>query len=275
MSDIDRIGLTGLGAMGRPMARHMMAKGYNVCGFDPAETARQKAMLLGVPLKASPADVARASELVLVAVGFDADVEQAFFGPGGIMEAARPGLIAAICSTIAPSYAQELARRIQTSGVVLIDAPLTRGEGAAEAGQMLVLGGGDKAVFERCRPVFSTFASDIFHLGPFGCGQTGKMVNNMILWACMAATDEGLRLGEKLGVDPEAMRAALGQSSAQNWSMTTRAEDKPTPWAEKDMLIAMAEADGVRMAVPVCGVVREVIKEFKVRRGYPTPKAVK
>ena len=275
MSTIERTGLIGLGAMGRPMARHMMAKGFAVCGFDPAAEAQQKAMLVGVPLKASPGDVARACDLVLVAVGFDAEVERAFFDPGGIMEAARPGLTVAICSTIAPSYAQELAQRVMPSGVILIDAPLTRGEGAAEAGQMLVLGGGEAATFERCRPVFATFATDIFHLGPFGSGQTGKMVNNMILWACMAATDEGLRLGEKLGVDAELMRAALGHSSAQNWSMTTRAEEKPTPWAEKDMLIAMAEADNVRTPVPVCGVVREAIKELKVRRGYPTPKTPK
>jgi len=272
MNRIERVGLAGLGAMGRPMARHLRDKGFAVRGYDPAAGAQEKALLLGLPLETSPAAVARESDLVLVAVGFDADVERVFFAPGGLMEAARPGLIVAVCSTIAPSYARELAGRTAQSGIVLIDAPLTRGEGAAEAGQMLVLGGGDEAAFAQCKPVFSTFASDIFHLGPFGAGQTGKMVNNMILWACMAASDEGLRLGEKMGVGPEIMRHALGHSSAQNWSMTTRAEEKPTPWAEKDMMIAMAEADAVRMSVPVAGLVREAIKEFKIRRGYPTPK---
>lgn len=275
MRELKRIGLIGLGAMGRPMARHLIDKGFTVSGHDPLDAAQQKALLLGVPLESTPADVARESELVLVVVGFDSDVEKVFFARGGLMEAARPGLIVAICSTIAPSYARELAERTAGSGIELIDAPLTRGEGAADAAQMLVLGGGAEAVFERCKPVFATFASDIFHLGPFGCGQVGKMVNNMILWTCMAASDEGLRLGEKLGVDIETMRKALGHSSAQNWSMSTRAEEKPTPWAEKDMTIVMAEADSVRMSVPVSGLVREVIKEFKIRRGYPTPKVPK
>jgi 3-hydroxyisobutyrate dehydrogenase-like beta-hydroxyacid dehydrogenase len=275
MSDIKRVGLIGLGAMGRPMARHLIDRGFEVCGYDPADAAQQKAMLLGVPLESSPADVARDSEIVIVVVGFDADVEKVFFAKGGLMEAARPGLIVAIGSTIAPSYARELAERVEGSGLVLIDMPLTRGEWAAEAAQMLVLGGGEEHAFERCKPVFATFASDVFHLGPFGAGQVGKMVNNMMLWACMSATDEGLRLADKMGVDREKLRHALGHSSAQNWSMTTRAEEKPTPWAEKDMLIAMQEADNVRMPLPLSGVVRELIKDFKVRMNYPTPKVPK
>jgi 3-hydroxyisobutyrate dehydrogenase-like beta-hydroxyacid dehydrogenase len=148
---------------------------------------------------------------------------------------------------------------------------LTRGEPAAEAGKMLVMGGGDEAVFEACRPLLATFASDIFNLGPFGSGQVGKMVNNLILWACMSANDESLRLGEALGVDQERLRAALVRSSAQNWSMSDRAEERPTPWAEKDMNIALHEADGIQFSLPLCGLVKEMMKAFKVRRGYPTP----
>ena len=275
MDELKRVGLIGLGAMGRPMARHLMAKGFTVFGYDPVATAQEKALLLGVTLESTPADVARESQIVLVVVGFDSDVERAFFNKCGLMEAARPGLIIAIGSTIAPSYARELATRIEGSGIELIDMPLTRGEGAAEAGKMLVLGGGDPHVFERCKPVFATFASDVFHLGPFGAGQVGKMVNNMMLWACMAATDEGLRFAEKMNVDREKLREALGHSSAQNWSMTTRAEEKPTPWAEKDMMIAMQEADNVRMSLPLSGIVRELIKDFKIRMNYPTPKVPK
>jgi 3-hydroxyisobutyrate dehydrogenase-like beta-hydroxyacid dehydrogenase len=193
------------------------------------------------------------------------------FANEGLLAGARPGLIVAMGSTIAPSYARRLAERIKSSGLILLDMALTRGEPAAEAGKVLILGGGDPAVFESCRAVFSAFASDIFNLGPFGAGQVGKMVNNLILWACMAANDEGLRLGEALGVDQETMRAALGHSSAQNWSMSARAESRPTPWAEKDMTIVLKEADAAHLSLPLCGLVKEVIKDFKRRRGYPTP----
>jgi 3-hydroxyisobutyrate dehydrogenase-like beta-hydroxyacid dehydrogenase len=268
---MQRIGIVGLGAMGRPMARHLIAKGFSVCGHDPAAPARERAAALGVTVVGSPAEVARASDLVLIVVGFDAQVEKVFFGEQGLLAAGRAGLIVAIGSTIAPSYARNLAARVEPHGLTLLDMALTRGEPAAEAGEMLVLGGGNPQTFEACRPVFATFASDIFNLGPFGAGQVGKMVNNLILWACMAANDEGLRLGEALGVDQETMRAALGHSSAQNWSMSARAESRPTPWAEKDMSIVLREADGVRLSLPLCGLVKEVIKDFKLRRGYPTP----
>jgi 3-hydroxyisobutyrate dehydrogenase-like beta-hydroxyacid dehydrogenase len=271
MKTPERIGIVGLGAMGRPMARHLLAKGFWVAGCDPSPEARAKAKDLGVVIADAPRDLAAMSDAVLIVVGFDAQVEKVVFAADGLKAGARPGLIVAMGSTIAPAYAKRMAERIEGSGIVLLDMALTRGEPFAEAGTMLILGGGDAAAFEACRPVFSAFASDIFNLGSFGAGQVGKMVNNSILWACMAANDEGLRLGEALGVDQATMRAALVHSSAQNFSLAARADERPTPWAEKDMAIVVKEADGAGMSVPVAGLVREVIKDFKRRKGYPTP----
>lgn len=271
MDAFKRIGIVGLGAMGRPMARHLIAKGFAVAGCDPSAEARAKAQAMGVAIAASPRALAEASDAVLIVVGFDAQVEKVVFAPDGLKAGARPGLVVAMGSTIAPSYARRMAERLEGSGIVLIDMALTRGEPFAEAGTMLILGGGDAAGFEACRPIFSCFASDIFNLGPFGAGQIGKMINNSILWACMTANDEGLRLGEVLGVDPETMRAALIHSSAQNFSLSARADTRPTPWAEKDMAIVLKEADAAGMSLPVAGLVREMIKDFKRRKGYPTP----
>src|SRR5213075_1296889 len=112
-----------------------------------------------------------------------------------------------------------LARRLEEKKVVLLDIPLARGESAAVAGKLLIYGAGDEQAFAACRPVFDAFASDIFHLGAAGAGQVGKMVNNLILWACISANDEGLRLGEALGVDAAKLKEALSHGSAQNWAM--------------------------------------------------------
>lgn len=269
------IGIIGLGAMGRPMARHLMAAGFSLSGCDPMKEAQDKAAAIGVCLKPTPAEVARAADFVMIVVGFDSDVERVFFADGGLMEAARKDLIIGVGSTISPSYARELAARTAGSGIVLLDMPLTRGEAAAEAGKMLVLGGGDKAVFENCRPALETFASDVFHLGPFSAGQVAKMTNNMILWACIAANDESIRLAQSLGVDTEVLIEALSHSSAQNWAMSTQIQTNPMPWAEKDMVIAMGEADNLRMPIPLALHVRELIKDFKLRHNYPTPKVPK
>jgi 3-hydroxyisobutyrate dehydrogenase-like beta-hydroxyacid dehydrogenase len=263
--------MLGLGKMGLPMARHLIAKGYNVAGYDPVDAARQNAAALGVTPCNSAGDVARASELVIVVVGFDHEVETVMYGPHALMEAARPGLIVAIASTVAPRYAKRLAARASERGVVVVDAPLARGEAAALAGKLLVFGGGDETAFAACRPALGAFASDIFHLGPAGAGQVGKMVNNLILWACTSANDEGLRLGEALGVDSQTLRAALQHSSAQNWAMDQRAELSGMPWAEKDMSIVLHEADLARVSLPLCGTVKETIKGLKIRLGYGLP----
>ena len=271
MSAIRKIGILGLGKMGAPMAQHLMAQGYNVAGYDPVDAARRHAGALGVSVLDAPREVARASDVVIVVVGFDHEVEAALFGAGGVMEAARPGLIVAIGSTVAPRYAAKLAERLREQGVVLLDIPLARGERAAKEGRLLIFGAGAESSFEACRPAFSAFASDLFHLGPAGAGQVGKMVNNLILWACTSANDEGLRLGEALGVNADKLRAALHHSSAQNWAMDQRSDLSGMPWAEKDMSIVLHEADLARLSLPLCGTVKETIKGLKIRLGYGLP----
>lgn len=273
MTSIRTVGILGLGKMGCPMARHIIAGGYRVVGYDPVAEACRAAAAHGARIAGSAREVAQASELVIIVVGFDSEVEDVLFGKDGVLAGARPGLVVALGSTVAPRYAKRLAQRLAERGVVLLDIPLTRGEAAAVSGKLLILGAGDEARFEACRPVFASFASDVFYLGPAGAGQVGKMVNNLILWACMAANDEGLRLGSALGVDPEKLRAALHHSSAQNWSMDTRAEQSGMPWAEKDMTIVLAEADHARLSLPLCGTIKEVIKGLKIRMGLGMPAA--
>ena len=253
------------------MAQHLLAKGFEVTGFDPVDAARRDARALGVAVLDSPREVARSSDLAIIVVGFDNEVETVVFGEGGLVEAARAGLVVALGSTVAPRYARRLAEGLRAHGMVLLDIPLARGEAAAVAGKLLIFGAGDEAAFEACRPAFSAFASDIFHLGPAGAGHVGKMVNNLILWACTSANDEGLRLGEALGVDQEQLRAALHHASAQNWAMDQRAEDSGMPWAEKDMNIVLHEADLARLSLPLCGTLKETIKGLKIRLGLGLP----
>ncbi len=271
MNTIASVGVLGLGKMGGPMAGHLVARGFNVVGYDPRAEARASAASLGARSAASAREVASACDLAIVVVGFDSEVEEVVFGDDGALAGARPGLVLALGSTVSPTYAKQLAVRLAERGVVLLDIPLARGEAAAVAGKLLIYGAGDEAAFEACRPAFSAFASDIFHLGPAGAGQVGKMVNNLILWACISANDEGLRLGAALGVDPARLTEALGHGSAQNWAMDSQAERSGMPWAEKDMLIVLEEADLARISLPLCGTVKEAIKGLKIRLGLGMP----
>jgi 3-hydroxyisobutyrate dehydrogenase-like beta-hydroxyacid dehydrogenase len=264
---IKTVGVIGLGKMGNPIARHLAAKGFSVAGHDIDPAALRRAAGHGVAALDTPAAVAARSELVILLTAYESQVEDALFGAKGVVSGARPGTIVAVASTIAPQAMRQIGARLAKAGLVALDAPLCRGEPAAEAGQLLLIAGGDKAAFERCRPAFATFADSISYLGPVGAGQVGKMVNNLILWACISANYEGLKLGEKLGVDRAAMRSMLLDSSGQNWALESGAGDRPMPWAEKDMMIMLHEADALRLSLPLCGVVKEVIKGIKVERG--------
>jgi 3-hydroxyisobutyrate dehydrogenase-like beta-hydroxyacid dehydrogenase len=267
MAAIDGVGVIGLGKMGNPIARHLAAAGFAVHGYDVVPAAVEALAGRGVAGAASAAAVAAASELVIVVTAFEREVEEALFGADGAAEGARPGTIVGVAATISPQGMRRLASRLEARGLVPLDIPLCRGEPAAEAGKLLIVGGGDKTAFDRCRPAFATFADSIFHLGPAGAGQVGKMVNNLILWACISANYEGLKLGEALGVDRAAMRAMLLDSSARNWALEFGAGERPMPWAEKDMMIVLEEADAARISLPLCGTVKEVIKGVKVERG--------
>jgi len=268
---IRRVGMIGLGKMGHPMCRHLRKGGFAVTGSDISEAARRSLEAAGIKTVATAREVAAASDFVIVVVGFDSEAEAAILGPDGVAAGARPGLIVGVASTVAPRTMTGIAARLDGTGIVLIDMPLTRGEPAAEAGKMLTMVGGDEAAFIAVKPALDTFADAVFHVGALGAGQVGKMVNNLILWACISANHEGFRLAEGLGVDPERLRSALIESSAGNWALKTRPEQQPMPWAEKDMRIVLGEADKLRLALPLCGVVKEVVKSVKYERGWPTP----
>jgi 3-hydroxyisobutyrate dehydrogenase-like beta-hydroxyacid dehydrogenase len=270
-TSIRRVGIVGLGKMGFPMARHLRKAGFEVAAYDLNTAACTQAGAAGVKVVASPKAVAADSDFVIVVVGFDSEAEQVVLGADGISSVAQPGLIVGIASTVAPRTMQRIAGKLSGTGITVLDMPITRGEGAAEAGKMLTMVGGDVTAFEAVKPALSTFANSIYHVGDLGAGQVGKMVNNLILWACISANHEAFRLAKALNVDTERLRTALLDSSAGNWALQNRIDEQPMPWAEKDMRIVLTEADRLRISVPLCGVVTEVVKSVKFERGWPTP----
>lgn len=268
---VKSVGIIGLGKMGRPIGRHLAKAGFTVAGYDINPETMAAAAGDGIAGAQTPAEVAASSDLTIVLVGFDSEVATALFGQGGVMAGAEAGSIVAVGSTVSPGAMKALAARAEGSGVALLDIPLCRGEPAAESGTLLLMGGGDRAAFDACLPAFATFADAVFHLGPVGAGSVGKMVNNLILWACISANTEGFKLAAELGVEAGPLREALVESSASNWPMQTQIDRLPMPWAEKDMMIVLKEADAARLAMPLAGVVKEVIKGIKIEKGDPMP----
>ena len=252
---------------------------FDVAGYYVRADLAAVASEAGFTPVATPGALATSCDLIIVMVAFDSQVEAVSFGPDGILSetAAEPDnqLVIAIASTVPASFVRSLPARAAALGkpVRFIDIPVTGAEKAADEGTLLVLGGGDKAIFDRCRPALDGVTREVLHLGGLGAGQVAKMVNNQILWACVSANYEGMELAKTMGVDPEILRQALLKSSAQNWALQTRADERPLPWAEKDMMVVLQEADKARISLPLAGTVKEVIKGFKIERGLPMPTA--
>ena len=269
---IKTVGEIGLGKMGGPLAKHLTGAKYDVIGYDVSKAVLQKLQPSDISIANSCADVAEKCDLVIVGVGFDSEVEEVIFGDTGLLVGATNKTIIAVASTIAPQTMKDIATRSANRNAAFLDIPMTRGEQAAIDGNLLLLGGGGREIFDACKPVFETFAKDIYYLGDLGAGQVGKMVNNLILWSCISANVEGMALANALSVDTEELSDALLDSSAQNWAMEVRAEKWDLPWAEKDMSIVLKEADAARISLPLCGSVKEVIKGIKIALGQGMPK---
>jgi 3-hydroxyisobutyrate dehydrogenase-like beta-hydroxyacid dehydrogenase len=270
---IKQVGVIGLGKMGLPMAGHMVRKGYAVSAYDINEVQMSKAAALGVKICKSPAEVAANSHLIIIVVGFDSEVLQTLRAEDGIYAGARTGSIIAVSSTCYAETMQTIQDDVEKLGknLKVLDIPTCRSERAAVDGTLLVLGGGDASVFKECEPVFASFATDIALLGGLGAGQVGKMINNLLLWSCIAANFEGLKLGAAMGLDEKKLREALLKSSGRNWALETWDQPRAMPWAEKDMTIVAHEADRFKLSMPMSGVVKEVIKSIKKEWGMATP----
>ncbi len=261
-----RVGIVGLGAMGMPIARRLVSEGFAVVGHDPRMSAGSCSEY-GIPIVSSAREVARVTDVTLILVGTD---EQAISvvsdSASGILAGAAPRHVVMIGSTVAPATSLALGKACATYDVAVIDTALCRGEAPAADGTLLVLVGGDAEVFATCRPVLDAIASDVHLLGPLGAGQTAKMINNYLLWLTVVGNFESLRLAARMGLDLDALRAALLQSSGANWALETWERARPMPWAEDDMAVIMQAADEERLPMPAAGVIRELIKAIKLEK---------
>ena len=258
----DRVGIVGAGRMGFAMLKHLVKKGYAVTVCDIGEKQRDAARAAGAAIAATPAELGKGSDIVILGVGYDDEVEEVVFGKNGLVDAMARGSIIAVSSTAKPDNMKALAARVAGRGIEVIDAPICRGRFAADEGTLLALVGGKPEVVARARPVYATFASDIVHLGDIGNGQVGKALNNLMLWFNAVGVLEAGRLAEATGVDMVKLREALLTSSAASDSLKEWDRVSFT-WALKDMQIVADMTDKAGLSLPLTGAIKEVVKEAR------------
>jgi len=258
----ERVGIVGAGRMGLAMLKHLIKHGYAVTVCDISDKQRDAARAAGAAIAKTPAEVGKTSDLVILGVGYDDEVNDVVFGKDGLLETLAPGSIIAVSSTAKPDTVKAVAARVAAKGIEVMDAPICRGRFAADEGTLLALVGGKANVVDRARPVYATFASDIVHLGDLGNGQVGKAINNLMLWFNAVGVLEAGRLAESTGVDLVKLRDALLTSSAASDSLKEWDRVSFT-WALKDMQIVADMTDKAGLSLPLTGAIREVVKEAR------------
>lgn len=203
------VGFIGLGIMGRPMARNVLAAGYKLVVYDLMAVAVNELVDAGATAADSPAGVAVAADVVLLCLPDSPDVEAAMAGEQGLLSGTRPGQIVVDMSTISPVTARSLAERAAEQGVVLLDAPVSGGQVGAANGTLSIMVGGDADALERVRPILASMGKTILHLGSSGAGQVAKACNQLVIAVTIEAVAEAMVLASKAGVDPVKVRAAL------------------------------------------------------------------
>ncbi|KAB2935063.1 MAG: 2-hydroxy-3-oxopropionate reductase [Rhodocyclaceae bacterium] len=209
-----KVGFIGLGAMGRPMALHLLEAGHELSVYARRAEAAQPLVDVGATRRATPAEVAVASEVVFTMVTTGADVEAVALGEGGILHGARPGTVLVDMGTIPPGTARRIAAALAARGIEAIDAPVSGGETGAQNATLAIMAGGKAEVLARVRPLLEKLGKTIVHVGPNGAGQVAKACNQMIMVSCIEAVAEAMLLAEKSGADPEKVRQALAGGSA-------------------------------------------------------------
>ena len=201
MSDNPRVGFIGVGMMGHGMAKNLLAKGFPLTIRINRDRARAADLLAaGANEAKTPAEVAKASDFVIVCVTGSPQVEEVVLGPGGILEAARPGLTVIETSTAEPGSTARLRAALGAKGAALVDAPLARTPKEAEEGRLNTMVGGSDADFASVRPVMAAFCENIFHVGPPGAGHTLKLVNNFMAMTTVGMIAEAFAVAAKAGV---------------------------------------------------------------------------
>lgn len=214
-----RAGFIGLGNMGGPMVLNLMKAGHHVTVFDLSASACEAAAAAGASVASSPAEAVKSADYVITMLPNGKIASDVYLGSGGVLAAAEAKTTLLDCSTIDAPTARQLGAAAAERGIGFMDAPVSGGVGAAAAGTLAFMCGGEAATYEKAKVVLSGMGKNIFHAGPAGAGQVAKACNNMLLAIHMIGTAEALEMGSRHGLAPEKLSEIMLASSGRNWSL--------------------------------------------------------
>lgn len=259
LREIKKVGFIGLGIMGRSMAGHILAKGYELHVFNRTRAKADELLARGAVWHDVPGDLAAECDAVFTIVGFPQDVEDIYLGSGGLVARARPGTVLIDMTTSSPSLARRIAEMAAANSVAVLDAPVSGGDIGARNAKLSIMIGGDAAVVEHVRPLFALMGNNVVRQGEAGAGQHTKMANQIAIASNMMAACESLAYAKRAGLDPKLVLTSIGAGAASSFALVQLGprmldgDFAPGFYVRhfiKDMSIALAEAERMKLVLP-------------------------
>ncbi len=266
---LPRIGFIGIGKMGAPMARRLLGAGYRVVVHDLRREAVDAARRDGAGVAATPAEAAAQTDVAITMLPDGRAVEEAAYGPEGLVGALRAGQRLIEMTSSDPRVTRRLAADLVPRGVGVLDAPVSGGVRGAVEGTLCIMAGGPAELLDACRPILECLGRDIVHVGDEpGDGDTAKTINNFLSATTVWSVAEALALAARAGLSPERLMAAVNRSSGRSHTtetkvarhILTRRFDAGFTVAQylKDLTICLGVADDLRVPMPLAALLRQV-----------------
>jgi len=261
------VGFIGLGLMGRPMALHLEKAGHALHLWARRPESLAPFAAVKAATHATPAEVAKHAEVVIVMVADAPDVEAVCLGEHGLAAGAAPGLIVVDMSTIAPDAARRIGLRLAERGIEFLDAPVSGGETGAINAALTIMVGGKPEAFEKVRPLFEKMGKSATLIGGSGAGQVAKACNQILTGVGVMAVAEAFNFARKSGVDPARVREALLGGFAYSKILENHGQrmlDRNfnpgfKAWMhQKDLRIVMEEAHRLGLMLPSAAATAQV-----------------
>lgn len=261
------IGFIGVGVMGKSMVRNLMKNGFEVSIYARTKAKVTDVLAEGALWCDSIAQCAQGKDAVITIVGYPKDVEEVYFGQGGILENASAGCVLIDMTTTSPQLSVKIEQAAKEKGLKALDAPVSGGDVGAKNGTLSIMVGGEKETYTQCLPIFQAMGTNIIYEGKAGAGQHTKMANQIALGGAIAGVCEALTYAKKVGLDLQTMLDSISKGAAGSWQMSNTAprmlkgDFDPGFFVKhyiKDMNIALEEAAHVDLTMPVLNEVHDM-----------------
>ncbi len=253
------VGFIGTGVMGTPMIKNLMKAGYNLHVYNRTKERAGDAVNAGAVYQDSIAKLASNCEIVITMVGYPKDVEEVYFGEGGILSNAPTGAVLIDMTTSSPLLAKKISTAAAANGQQAFDAPVSGGDIGAQNATLSIMVGGSKQHYEAIKPILGAMGNNIVYQGEAGAGQYTKMCNQITIASNMVGVSEAVAYAIKAGLDPLVVLKSIETGAAASWSLSNLApkmiasDFKPGFYVKhiiKDLSIALESAKELGLSIP-------------------------